>query len=448
MAITLRGAQIRNGTIGAAKLNTSDTFDFSSGVLRSASPSGDSDVANKAYVDGVAAGLYWKEPVRVGTTGNITLSGTQTIDGVSVGAGDRVLVLKQTNQTENGIYVCAAGAWSRSADMDAGSEFPSAAVFVSEGTANGDNGFVCTNDGAPNLGSDNIEFVQFTGTGSITAGAGISKAGSTLAVDLDALSGLTFSASGDAGLLKMAIRSTGGLELFGGELEVKRAANGGLQADSNGLAVQLQTNPGLELGGTGLKVRLQTNPGLAIDANGIAVNLDTNPGLELGAGGIKVKVAASNPAIGLDANGLSVLTQANKGLGRNASGLEVLAKEGIQIDSGDGNLHLRLDGSTLAQSGSGAKIADDGVGVAQQGFRYRSDFLTGTTSVYDLSNTVDAKNHDGVRAFLNGQRLRKVASSPADVFEYTVSQDGSTTKVNLGGAMESGDLLTVDYVSD
>jgi len=365
-------------------------------------------------VDGVAAGLYWKDPVRVASTGNLTLSGTQTIDGIAVVADDRVLVKNQSDDTENGIYVAASGAWSRATDMDAGSEFPSAAVFVSEGTANGDNGFVCTNDSAPSLGSDSIAFVQFTGTGSIVAGAGLSKTGSTLAVEATALGGLTFSAAGDSGTLEVAVRSTGGLEVFGGELEVKRATSGGLSSD----------------------------------ANGLAINLDSNPGLSLSANGIKVKINATNPGLGLDANGLEVLLQANNGLTKDATGLAVLAKAGIQIDSGDGNLKLRLDGSTLAQSASGAKVADDGIGIAQQGFRYRSESLTGTTTHFDLANLVPSKNYAAVRAYLNGQRIEQVASSPADVFQYTVTTSGSTTSVDLGAAMEIDDVLLVDYVSD
>lgn len=424
MAITIKGSQIRNGAINtdrlaanavtAAKSDLTDTWDFSSGLLRAATPSGDSDVATKSYVDGVAAGLYWKDPVRVATTGNITLSGTQTIDGVSVVADDRVLVKDQTDATQNGIYVCAAGSWSRSADMDAGSEFPSSAVFVSEGTSNGDNGFVCTNDSAPSLGSDNITFVQFTGLGSVTAGAGISKTGSTLAVEATALGGLTFSAAGDSGTLEVAVRSTGGLEVFGGELEVKRATSGGLSSD----------------------------------ANGLAINLDTNPGLSLSANGVKVKINATNPGLGLDANGLEVLLQANNGLTKDATGLAVLAKAGIQIDSADGNLKLRLDGATLAQSASGVKVATDGIGVAEQGFRFRSEYFTAVASAFALANEVASKNDDGVRVFLNGQRLKKVASSPADVSEYTVTTSGGTTTVTLGASTESGDLVTVDYISD
>lgn len=414
MAITIRGAQIRNATIGSGKLDLTQTYDYSSGTLRAATPSGDSDVATKSYVDGVAAGLYWKEPVRAASTGNLTLSGTQTVDGVALSADDRILVKDQSDDTENGIYVVASGAWSRSADMDAGSEFPSAAVFVSEGTANGDNGFVCTNDAAPSLGSDSIAFVQFTGTGSIVAGAGISKTGSTLAVASTALGGLTFSGAGDSGTLEVAVRSTGGLEIFGGELEVKRAASGGLQADANGLAIQLDSNPGLQISGTG----------------------------------VSVKIASSNPGLGLDANGLSVLLQSNKGLSVDATGLEVLAKAGIQIDTGDGNLKLRLDGATLAQGASGVKVATDGVGVTEQGWRFRSENLTGTTTHFDLANLVDSKNYLGVRAYLNGQRIEQVASSPSDVFQYTVVTSGSTTSIDLGASLESDDVLLVDYISD
>lgn len=515
--LAVTAAKIANTTITPGKVDLTQTFDFSSGLLRAATPSGNSDVATKSYVDGVAAGLFWKDPVRVATTANITLSGTQTIDGVAISAGQRVLVKSQSSAAENGIYVCAAGAWSRSTDMDAGAEFPSAAVFVSEGSVNADVGYVCTNDAAPNVGSDAIAFVQFTGLGSITAGAGLKKNGSTIAVAQTALGGLTFSASGDAGTLELSLAAAGGIELNGGQLRIKEPGSNGLVVDANGIAVQLDTNPGLELGANGVKVKvnasnpgialdgaglavlldsnsglqkqaggvsinldtnpglelgagglkvdlvtnsglqtdanglgvnLDTNSGLALAAGGVSINLDTNPGLQTGAGGVKVKIAASNPGLGLDANGLAVLLQANKGIGVAATGLQVLTKNGIQIDGTDGNLKLNLDGSSLAESASGVKVADDGIQVAQQGFRFRSDFLTGTDAQYTLANFVNSKNHDGVRAFLNGQRIRKVGSSPSDVFEYTVANDGSDTKVTLGAAMASGDILTVDYISD
>lgn len=63
-----------------------------------------------------------KPPVRVATTANITLNAAQTIDSVSIVAGDRVLVKDQTDGTENGIYEAAAGDWSRVADYNASSD--------------------------------------------------------------------------------------------------------------------------------------------------------------------------------------------------------------------------------------------------------------------------------------------------------------------------------------
>lgn len=78
-----------------------------------------------------------KKAVKAATTANITLSGAQTIDGVSVVAGDRVLVKNQTTASANGIYTASATAWSRSADADTTSEIAGGTVSVDQGTANG-----------------------------------------------------------------------------------------------------------------------------------------------------------------------------------------------------------------------------------------------------------------------------------------------------------------------
>ena len=75
-------------------------------------------MVNKTYLDYFATGLSWKQPVLCGTTANITLSGVQTLDGISAVAGSRVLVKNQTAAAENGIYISAASAWSRSTDTN------------------------------------------------------------------------------------------------------------------------------------------------------------------------------------------------------------------------------------------------------------------------------------------------------------------------------------------
>ncbi len=153
-----------------------------------AAPSADSDAANKSYVDSVASGLNVKNAVRCATTpvgGNITLSGLQTIDGITVAAGERVLVKDQTSAPANGVYVVASGAWARAGDLDAAAEFPSAFVFVSEGTVNADTGWVCTTDAPVTVGTTSITWSQFTGAASITAGDGLTRTGNELSVNVD-----------------------------------------------------------------------------------------------------------------------------------------------------------------------------------------------------------------------------------------------------------------------
>ena len=186
--------KIANNAVNANKMDLTATYDFSSGTLTVATPSADAQAATKGYVDSIAQGLHWKDSVAVCASGNITLSGTQTIDGVGVVANDRVLVKGQTDGTENGIYVCAAGAWSRSTDMDAAAEFPGAAMFVREGTVNADSGWVCTND-AVTVGATSVTFAQFSGAGQIVAGLGLAKSGNTLSVNVD---GSSLEISGDS----------------------------------------------------------------------------------------------------------------------------------------------------------------------------------------------------------------------------------------------------------
>lgn len=148
------------------------------------------------YIASQVTGIDAKDSVRAATTANITLSGTQTIDGVALVAADRVLVKNQTSDFQNGIYEVAAGAWTRATDMDAWDEVPSAFVFVEEGTTQADTGWVSTADGGGTLGATGIPWVQFSSAGSYTAdGLGIELNGSTFELELDGAT-LSKSASG------------------------------------------------------------------------------------------------------------------------------------------------------------------------------------------------------------------------------------------------------------
>ena len=143
-----------------------------------------SALATKTYIDNTRSGLDVKDSVVVATTANITLSGTQTIDGIAVTAGQRVLVKDQTTASQNGIYVVSASAWSRSTDADTADELNSGCFFfVEKGTDNADNGFVMSQDATIIFGTTAITFSQFSGAGQITAGAGLAKSGDTLTVN-------------------------------------------------------------------------------------------------------------------------------------------------------------------------------------------------------------------------------------------------------------------------
>ena len=146
-----------------------------------AAPTADTDAATKLYVDSAVQGLDPKASVKAATTANIaSLSGTLTVDTVALVAGDRVLVKDQSTASQNGIYVVAAGAWSRATDMDAWAEVPSAYVFVEQGSTNADVGYVCTSDAGGTLGSTAITWVQFNGASNVVAGAGLTKTGNQL----------------------------------------------------------------------------------------------------------------------------------------------------------------------------------------------------------------------------------------------------------------------------
>jgi len=174
-----------NNNVSIAPTGTGSIDANSKRITSLADPTDAQDAATKAYVDAVKTGLDIKGSVRATTTANITLSNTQTIDGVALSVGDRVLVKNQSTGSENGIYVVASGSWARSIDADntpTGEVTSGMFTFVEEGTANADSGWVLTTNDPITLGTTALAFAQFSGAGQVVAGAGLTKTGNTIDV--------------------------------------------------------------------------------------------------------------------------------------------------------------------------------------------------------------------------------------------------------------------------
>lgn len=203
-----------------------------------ADPSSATDAANKQYVDALIAGLKWKTEVRAAsTTAGVLISSFEngdSLDGVTLAIGDRILLKDQAVQTENGIYtVNSTGAPTRSTDADSSAELDSATVFVRAGTVNQNTAWTQTTD-LPTIGVSNIVFVAFGGGGSYTAdGNGIELSGTTFSLELDAGgSGLSKSGSG----LKIGSAAAGaGLTETSGVLAV--GAGTGITVNANDVAI-------------------------------------------------------------------------------------------------------------------------------------------------------------------------------------------------------------------
>lgn len=210
-----------------------------SSLVNLATPVNPGDAVNLQYLQMAVQGFSLKPNVLAYADYNIpSLSGTVTIDGVALKAGDRVLLGGQTDATKNGFWVVQASAWKRPDDFKSGTHAAGYACFIEEGTRYGDNGFVCITDPPADVADTNaLSFGQFSGAGQIIAGSGIAKSGNTISV---------------------ALANTPGLQFTSGALDTYLATTGGIAKDGNGLRVLLKD----------VGTATQT---VASDANGVSV---------------------------------------------------------------------------------------------------------------------------------------------------------------------------------
>jgi fibronectin-binding autotransporter adhesin len=302
------------------------------GNMNVATPTSDNHAANKSYVDSVASGLDVKQSVRAASTADVTLSGPgATIDGVTMSSGDRVLLKNQSAAAENGIYLWtgAASAMTRATDMDGAAEFVGAFFFVEEGTVNSDQGFVCSTDGTIVVDTTSIAFTQFTGTGQLTAGAGLSKSGNAMSVNvddtyvkIDGNDDLTIKGTTTTG---QVLRSdgSGGVAYGAVNLTSSDAVTGALPLANGGLGVDASDSSG--------KTTARSNLGLGSmatqDASSVAI---TGGSVDLSGGTLTL----ANDQISGDKISGGTIDSANLsgGAGKTISGFDVTVASGKTLD--------------------------------------------------------------------------------------------------------------------
>lgn len=230
----------------------------SSGTLKVSAPTESDHVATKAYVDSVVESMSVKKPVRVVSLSNTILNSEYTLNGVSLELGDRVLLVGQFDQKENGIWVVAASGWFRPDDFANGSGARSSFTFVQEGSMYADTGWICTNNsGSDIVGLNNLEFEQFSSRDSfsisnIGSGAGqIYKNFSSDSYNLRTLSSgdhLSVSTSGDEVILNLDATDANASGAV-----VARDGSGGFSAGDVELnSLSLSTPLSVSNGGTGV----------------------------------------------------------------------------------------------------------------------------------------------------------------------------------------------------
>ena len=394
MSVQIKGDQIQNSTVTSAKIDATGTWDFSSATLRANStPSHDNDVATKSYVLDLVQGLEYKDSCDVATqsapaatynngAGTLTYnsSGALTIDSIALSVDNRVLVKSFAGAASvaNGIYtvtnagaVAAAAVLTRAADMNENDEFPSAAVFIKQGS-DADSLYVCQQD-AVTIGTTQISFAQASGAGSISAGSGLDKSGNTLSVSLAANKGLEFDGSADLQIKAfngitlssdgVAVQLDGStLQSTGSGVKVSNLGIGSAQLAAQAVsAAKLGAVAGNGLtGGAGSSLAVQANGAgpISVSGSGVDIALDGST-ISKSSSGIKISDDAIGPdQLAAQAVGSAALgAVAGNGLtGGAGSVLAVQANGAGPISVGGSGVDIALDGSTLAKSSSGIKV--------------------------------------------------------------------------------------------
>ena len=380
------------------------------GNMNVATPTLDDHAANKAYVDSVAQGLDVKDSVRAASTGDVNVgTPAATMDGANLVDGDRVLLKNQTTASQNGIYVYASTGLTRAIDMDTAGEFVGAFFFVEEGTVNSDQGYVMSANGTIDVGTTDIEFTKFTGTGQITTGSALSKNGNTLNVNVDGTyimvdgsDELTIKGTSTTGEV-LKSDGAGGVAYGALDLTNLNATSGALPLTRGGLGVDASQTAG--------KATARDNLGLGSiatqDADAVAITGGT---VDLSGGTLTL----ANDQLSGDVISGGTIDSANiqGGTGKTISQFDITVGAGktldvdgtFDVDGGEGSaMDGVVIGATTSAAGTFETLTSDSVDL--NGGNIDGTVIGATTAANasfadtDISGTLKV---DTIEAFTNG----------------------------------------------
>ncbi len=388
------------------------------------------DAINKGQLDTATNGLAWKPPARLASTADIDLGVASTpnpVDGQTLADGDRILLKSQDDGEENGIYDAVTATdpttWTRVADMDSAAETSGAAVWVTEGTANGDKAYTQTADNVT-LDTTPLVFVEFFGGAALSGGDGIDISSSVISVDLSASAGLKFVSN------ELAIEPT---DFAGTGLEDDGSDNMRLATQGNGIA-----------GGNGSTLSVNADVTTAasasanailVGANGVRISVDDSSIEGSGAGGsgtetLRVKaggVTNTMLAGSIADSKLNTITTSNKVSG---SAVQLAASSGIKDSTG-----LAIEPNDFAGTG----LSDDGADNLQV------DFAPKVEESMTAGETFAANSSFIVRMALSGETAGRIykadkAAGAADsetntIYVVGIAQNTTGSGINAGAAI-------------
>ena len=396
------------------QVNRVDELAAATNPVTGVTPTADAHFATKGYVDGVSQGLDIKDSVKVATTANITLSGTQTIDGVAVSADERVLVKNQSTASQNGLYLCKASTWVRTDDLAAGADAAGMFTFVEQGSTNADQGFVCSSDkGSAVVGTNNLSYTQFSGGGNLTGGDGITKSGNEFSVDLKSNGGLVIESTEIAVDLSASSIT--------GTLAVSDGGTGATSASAARTALGLAIGTNVQA----FDAQLSDIAGLTPSDGNFIVGDGSNFVLESGStarASLGLAIGSNVQAYDADLDNLSGCQSGGSAALAALTATEIQILDGATVSTAELNI---LDGVTA--TASELNILDGVTATASE--LNIMDGVTATTSELNIMDGVTATttelNHtDGVTSNIQTQLDAKQASD-AQLTELATMASGT-----------------------